>query len=83
MNVASFLYSEEALRFIEDIPDPVTKTLVNMAFVQLVKKSHLEKRGLSKKRFRPAVFSDCPEGFLHRKGGDRSHLGGGKGGSLV
>jgi hypothetical protein len=34
---------DEAVRFIEKIPDPVTKNLVNMAFVDLVKKVHLEK----------------------------------------
>jgi hypothetical protein len=32
----------EALRFIEEIHDPVTKNLVNMLFVHLVKKVHLE-----------------------------------------
>ncbi len=37
---------DEAQRFIEQIQDPVTKTLVNMAFVHLVKKVHLEKRDL-------------------------------------
>jgi hypothetical protein len=40
----NLLYSDEAVRFIEQIPDPVTKALVNMAFVHLVKKVHLEKR---------------------------------------
>jgi hypothetical protein len=39
-------YCEEAVRFIEQIPDPVTWSLVNMAFAQLVKKVHLEKRDL-------------------------------------
>ena len=34
---------DEAVRFIEQIPDPVTKNLVNMAFVHLVKKAHVEK----------------------------------------
>jgi hypothetical protein len=33
--------SEEAARFIERIADPVTKSLVNLAFVHLVKKAHL------------------------------------------
>jgi hypothetical protein len=33
---------DEAQRFIEQIQDPVTKTLVNMAFVHLVKRVHLE-----------------------------------------
>jgi hypothetical protein len=36
----------EALRFIEQITDPVTQSLVNMVFVHLVKKVHLEKRDL-------------------------------------
>ena len=35
---------DEALSFIEQIEDPVTKSLVNMAFVHLVKTVHLEKR---------------------------------------
>jgi len=40
------LNCDEAIRFIEQIQDPVTKNLVNMAFVHLVKKVHLEKRDL-------------------------------------
>ena len=35
---------DEALRFIEQIADPVTKNLVNMAFVQFVKKVHTQQR---------------------------------------
>ncbi len=35
---------EEAVRFVEQIEDPVTKNLVNMAFVHMVKQVHLEKR---------------------------------------
>jgi hypothetical protein len=35
--------AEEAARFIERIADPVTKSLVNLAFVHLVKKAHLSK----------------------------------------
>lgn len=35
---------DEAVQFIEQIQDPVTKDLVNMAFVHLVKQVHLEKR---------------------------------------
>ena len=35
---------DEALQFIEQIPDPVTRNLVNMAFVHLVRTAHLEKR---------------------------------------
>ncbi len=40
----TLLYCDEAIRFIERIEDPVTKSLVNMAFTHLVKKVHLEKR---------------------------------------
>lgn len=37
---------DEALRFIEQISDPVTRSFVNMAFVHLVKKVHFDKRDL-------------------------------------
>ena len=40
----TLLNCDEAIRFIEQIPDPVTKNLVNMAFVHVVKQVHLEKR---------------------------------------
>jgi len=42
----TLLNCDEAVRFIEQIQDPVTKNLVNMAFVHLVKRVHLEKRDL-------------------------------------
>lgn len=42
----TLLHCDEALRFIESIQDPVTRTFVNMAFVHLVKKVHLEKSDL-------------------------------------
>jgi hypothetical protein len=42
------LHCDEAVRLIEQIQDPVTKNLVNMAFVHLVKKVHLEKRDFPK-----------------------------------
>jgi hypothetical protein len=42
----TLLNCDEALRFIEQIQDPVTKNLVNMAFVHLVKKVHLDKSDL-------------------------------------
>ena len=42
----TLLNCDEAVRFIDQIQDPVTKNLVNMAFVHLVKKVHLEKRDL-------------------------------------
>lgn len=35
---------DEAQQFIDQIPDPVTRSFVNMAFVHLVKKVHFEKR---------------------------------------
>ena len=40
------LNCDVAVRFIEQIEDPVTRNLVNMAFVHLVKRVHLEKRDL-------------------------------------
>jgi hypothetical protein len=40
----TLLNCDEAIRFIEQIENPVTKSLVNMAFVHLVKQVHLEKR---------------------------------------
>ena len=40
----TLLQTDEALQRIERIEDPVTRTLVNMAFVQFVKKAHLAKR---------------------------------------
>ena len=42
-NQGQLLRCDEAGRFIESIADPVTRTLVNMAFVQFVKKAHFEK----------------------------------------
>jgi hypothetical protein len=41
---ATLIQCDEALRHIEGIADPVTKNLVNMAFVHLVKTVHLEKK---------------------------------------
>jgi hypothetical protein len=43
---STLLYCDEAVRFIEQIKDPVTRDLVNMAFVYLVKRVHLDKREL-------------------------------------
>ncbi len=40
----TLLNCDEAVRFIEQIRVPVTRNLVNMAFVHLVKRVHLEKR---------------------------------------
>jgi hypothetical protein len=42
----TLLNCDEAVRFIEQIQDPVTKNFVNMAFVHLVKRVHLEKGDL-------------------------------------
>ena len=39
----TLLNCDEAVRFIEQIQDSVTRNLVNMAFVHLVKRVHLEK----------------------------------------
>jgi hypothetical protein len=40
----TLLHADEAARFIGQIPDPVTRALVNMAFVRLVQTVLLEKR---------------------------------------
>jgi hypothetical protein len=37
---------DEALRFIDQIADPITRSFVNMTFMHLVKRVHLEKRDL-------------------------------------
>jgi hypothetical protein len=42
----ALLYGEEATRFIEAIPDPVTRSLVNMAFVHFVKKVALQQEAV-------------------------------------
>lgn len=42
----TLLHCDEALQFIDRIQDPVTKSLVNMAFVHLVKKVHIEQSHL-------------------------------------
>jgi hypothetical protein len=42
----TLLSCDEAIRFIEEISDPVTRSLVNMAFVHLVKTVLLEKRAV-------------------------------------
>jgi hypothetical protein len=42
----ALLHCDEAVRFIEQIESPVTRSLVNMAFVHLVKKVHLQKGDL-------------------------------------
>jgi hypothetical protein len=39
-------YCEEAVRFIEEIQDPVTRSLVNQALVQFVKRTSFELRTL-------------------------------------
>jgi hypothetical protein len=40
----TLLNCDEAARYIEKIQDPVTKTLVNLAFVHFVKAIHVTKR---------------------------------------
>ncbi len=42
----ALLNCDEAMQFIERIQDSVTRNLVNMAFVQVVKTVHMEKRDL-------------------------------------
>ena len=44
----TLLFCDEAAHYIERIADPVTRSLVNMAFVHLVKRVHLEKRDFPK-----------------------------------
>jgi hypothetical protein len=44
--MGTLLHCDEALRFIEQIQGPVTKSFVNMVFVHLVKQVHLEKRSV-------------------------------------
>jgi hypothetical protein len=39
----TLLYTDEAIRFIEQIEDPITRSLVNMAFVRLVRRIHMNK----------------------------------------
>ena len=40
----TLLYGDEALRFIDTVQDPVTKNLLNMALVHLIKRHHFERR---------------------------------------
>ena len=40
----TLLNCDEAVEFIKQIQDPVTRNLVNMAFVHFVKRAQLEKR---------------------------------------
>ena len=40
----TLIHADEAIRFIEQIGDPVTRTLVNMAFVRIVTRVHVDKR---------------------------------------
>ena len=47
----TLLNCDEAIRFIEQIQDPVTKNFVDVAFVHLVKKYRLEKRDLPRTDF--------------------------------
>ncbi len=43
-HTSTLLHCDEAIRYIESIPDPITRSLVNLAFVHLVKKTHLQKQ---------------------------------------
>lgn len=37
---------DEAMRFIDQIPDPITRSLVNLVFVHVVKDVHFEQESL-------------------------------------
>ena len=52
----TLLYGDEAVRFIERIEDPVTKSLVNMAFVRLVRRASLEKTAAPRGDFEGSHF---------------------------
>ncbi len=52
----SLLFCDEAVQFIAQIQDPVTRLLVNMVFVQLVKRTHLEKRDFPRRDFDVLYF---------------------------
>ena len=52
----TLLHADEAIRFIEQIPDPVTRSLVNMAFVRFVKAIHVDRQD--------APWSDVDSIFL-------------------
>jgi hypothetical protein len=41
--LATLVHCDEAMQHIEQIENPVTKNLVNMAFVHMVKQVHLQK----------------------------------------
>jgi hypothetical protein len=41
--LATLVNCDDAMQYIEQIKDPVTKNLVNMVFVHLVKQVHLQK----------------------------------------
>ena len=58
------LNCDEAVRFIEQIQDPVTKNLVKMAFVHLVKRVHLGEARSAEDRPRHAVPRELSQGFL-------------------
>jgi hypothetical protein len=60
----TFLNCDEAIRFIEQIPDPVTKNLVNMAFVHLVKKVYFEKIELPKTDLDMLFLVTCLKDFF-------------------
>jgi hypothetical protein len=60
----TLLNCDEALRFIEQIRDPVTRNLVNMAFVHLVKTVHLEKRDQPKTDLDMLFLVRCLKDFF-------------------
>jgi hypothetical protein len=62
--LGTLLNCDEAIRFIEQIQDPVTKNLVNMAFVQVVRTVHLEKRDLPETDLDMLFLVTCLKDFF-------------------
>jgi hypothetical protein len=60
----ALLYTDEAIRFIEQIPDPVTRSLVNLAFVRLVKEVHLQPREQPRTDIDTLFLVKSPCGFF-------------------
>ena len=53
-----------ATHFIQQIPDPVTRSLVNMAFVHLVKTVHLQKKAVPRSDLDMVFLVKALEGFF-------------------
>ena len=79
----TLLNCDEAVRFIEQIQDPVTKNLVNMAFVHLVKRVHLEKRDLPRTDLDMLFLVTSLKDFFAEHDVIARHARGGEGGGMV